>query len=183
MAVARFHLDRTALLLVDMQEKLLPHIHDHEMVLDQAGRLLDAANALDLPVLVTEQYRKGLGDTVPALRNRLTSTACIFEKLKFSACIEPVRRELSRRSLTSVVVCGIEAHVCILQTCLDLVERGHTAALAVDAIGSRRSADKNAAIDRMTQAGIVPTTVESVVLELVREAGGARFKAVLPIIK
>ena len=183
MAVARFHLDRTALLLVDMQEKLLPHIHDHETVLDQAGRLLDAANALDLPVLVTEQYRKGLGDTVPALRNRLTSTACIFEKLKFSACIEPVRRELSRRSLTSVVVCGIEAHVCILQTCLDLVERGPTAALAVDAIGSRRSADKNAAIDRMTQAGIVPTTVESVVLELVREAGGARFKAVLPIIK
>jgi len=183
MAILRFNLDRTALLVVDMQEKLLPTIHDHETVLAQVGRLIDAANALEIPVLVTEQYRKGLGDTVPQLRGRLNSSACVFEKLKFSACIDPVRRELSRRRLTSIVVCGIEAHVCVMQTCLDLAEDGHVAGVAVDAIGSRRPADSSAAVARLTQAGVVPTTVESVVLELVHEAGGARFKTVLPIIK
>ena len=108
---------------------------------------------------------------------------CRHEKLKFSACIEPVREGLARHAARSVIVCGIEAHVCVLQTCLDLLEFGYVTGVASDAIGSRRAADQIAAERRMIQAGVIPTTVESAILELVHEAGSARFKAILPIIR
>jgi len=175
--------ERTALLLVDMQEKLLPHMHEADRVVAGCARLVDAAIALDLPILFTEQYRKGLGETVAPLATKLNAAVCRHEKLKFSACIEPIRDELREREIRSVIVCGIEAHVCVLQTCLDLLDLGWVTAMAVDAIGSRRASDKDVAVKRMTQAGVIPATTESAILELVREAGTDAFKAVLPIIK
>lgn len=183
MPVPRLDDEHTALLVVDMQEKLLPVIAEHERITAQVGKLLDGANALELPVLATEQYPRGLGPTVPELADRMTGVRCKPEKMKFSSCIEPIREELARLGARSVVVAGIEAHVCVLQTCLDLIDAGYLAAVAVDAIGSRHNRDRDTAIHRMTQAGVVPTTVESFLLEIVREAGGARFKAVLPLIK
>jgi nicotinamidase-related amidase len=183
MATPRFNLEHTAILVVDLQEKLLPHMHNAAALTQQAGRLIDGANALGVPLLVTEQYRKGLGVTVPELASKLGGAACSYEKLKFSSCIEPVRETLAARGVRSVVVCGIEAHVCVLQTCLDLIDSGYVTALVTDAIGARRAADQEAAVMRMVQAGVVPTTVESLLLELVHEAGTPRFKAVLPIIK
>jgi nicotinamidase-related amidase len=183
MATPRFVLEHTAILVVDLQEKLLPHMHNAEAVTRQAGRLIDGANALGVPVLVTEQYRKGLGSTVPELASRLTGAACHQEKLKFSACIEPVREILAARGIRAVAVCGIEAHVCVLQTCLDLIDSGYVTAVVSDAIGSRRLTDQQAAERRMIQAGVVPTSVESLLLEWVHEAGTPRFKAILPIVK
>ncbi len=166
-----------------MQEKLLPHIHEHEQVRDQCAKLLDAAKLLDVPVCVTEQYRKGLGDTVAELAGRVDDTVCRHEKLVFSACLEPIRAELASYGSRCVIVCGIEAHVCVLQTCLDLLSVGFVPFVATDAVGSRRPGDRDAALARMSQAGVVPTTVESAILEMVHEAGTDRFKAVLPIIK
>lgn len=183
MALPRLRLGHTALLVVDVQEKLLPHIHNARQVVEQVGRLIDGANVLGIPVLVTEQYRKGLGPTVEPLSRRLAEAVCREEKLKFSACIEPIRQALSSRGVGAVLVCGIEAHVCVLQSCLDLLDCGYVTAVATDAIGSRRENDLEAALARMIQAGVVPTTVESALLELVHEAGGSKFKAVLPIIK
>lgn len=183
MAIARFDPDQTSLLVVDLQERLLPVIHDHEAVVSQAGRLLDGAKVLGLPVLVTEQYKKGLGETVPAISEKLGAVARREEKLLFSACIEPVLETLGTLDRHAVLVCGIEAHVCVLQTCLDLIDRGYVVGLVIDATGSRRPTDQAAAVQRVTQAGVVPTTVESVLLEMVREAGTDRFKAMLPIIK
>ena len=148
MPVPRFHLQQTAVLVVDVQEKLLPHMHNAAVVEQQVGRLIDGANALKVPVLVTEQYRKGLGVTVPGVAAKLGSAVCSHEKLKFSACIEPVREELGKRGVRTVLVCGIEAHVCVLQTCLDLTDYGFVAAVAVDAIGSRKQADQDAAVQR-----------------------------------
>ena len=179
----RLDVEHTAVLLVDVQEKLLPHIHDAGLVVQQIGLLLDAARALKLPVLVTEQYRKGLGPTVDALARRFDRCQVRHEKLRFSACIEPVVQELAHRGIRSVLVCGIEAHVCVLQTCLDLVASGYVTALVVDAIGSRRIQDRQAAVQRMVQAGVMPTTVESALLEMVTEAGTSRFKAVLGLIR
>ena len=158
-------------------------MHNAAAVEAQAGRLIDALKLLDVPILATEQYRKGLGQTVPDLRRRLEGAAVIHEKLKFSACIEPVREELQRRSVRSVLVCGIEAHVCVLQTCLELADAGFVTGVALDAIGSRRESDQQAAVQRMIQAGIIPSTVESALFELMREAGGERFKAVLGLVK
>ena len=183
MAIPRLDIDHTALLVVDVQEKLLGHMHNADQLVAQAGKLIDAANALNMPIVVTEQYRKGLGATVPDLAARLDRAVANHEKLKFSGCIEPVRADLQRLGGRAVIVCGIEAHVCVLQTCLDLAENGYIVALATDAIGSRRAFDQQAAEQRMIQAGIIPTTVESAVFELVGEAGSTRFKAVLPIIK
>ena len=183
MPVPRLQIDHTALLVVDLQEKLLPHIHDGEAVARQAVRLIDGANSLNLTVIVTEQYRKGLGDTVSRVAERLPSQHTRHEKLKFSACIDPVRHDLSICQARTVLVCGIEAHVCVLQTCLDLLDAGFLPVLAVDATGSRRPADRDPALTRMVQSGVVPTTVESALLELVHEAGGSRFKVILPLIR
>ena len=183
MAIPRFRAADTALLVVDVQEKLLPHIHEHERVTGQVGRLIDIAKVLEIPILVTEQYRKGLGVTVEPLAGSLADAVGNFEKTAFSACVEPVRDQLARRAVRSVLVCGIEAHVCVLQTCLDLADNGYIVAVATDAIGSRRAIDQQAAEQRLIGARIIPSTVESAVLELVGEAGSDRFKAVLPIIK
>jgi len=183
MIIPRLEIGHTALLVVDMQEKLLPHMHNADQLVAQAGKLIDAANALNIQIVVTEQYRKGLGVTVPYLATRLDKAVANHEKLKFSGCIEPVRADLQRFGSRAVIVCGIEAHVCVLQTCLDLAEDGYIVAVATDAIGSRRVFDQQVAEQRLAQAGIIPITVESAALELVGEAGTVRFKAVLPIIK
>ncbi len=183
MAISRLNLDDTALLVVDLQERLLPVIHDHERVVEQCGKLIDGAKALGLPVLATEQYPKGLGPTVEAIRERLEDVACIEEKLKFSAFVGGIRRRLAELGRRTVLLCGIEAHVCVLQTALDLAAAGYVTAVAGDAIGSRRAVDYDLAVQRLTQAEIVPVSVEMALLELVHEAGTDRFKAVLPIIK
>ena len=183
MANVRFQLEHTAVLVVDVQEKLLPHIHNAGQVQQQVGRLIDGANVLGVPVMVTEQYRKGLGATVAGLVEKMSKTSQIIEKTRFSACTDDMRKMLYKNGIRCVIVCGIEAHVCVLQTCLDLVGCGYLTAVAVDAIGSRRELDQTVAVGRMVQAGIVPATVESVLLEIVGEAATDRFKAVLPIIK
>lgn len=161
----------------------MPVIDRGPEVIEQCGRLLDGANALGMPILVTEQYRKGLGVTVPALQPRVDAALCNVEKLHFSAFVDGIATVLRERGVRQVVVCGVEAHVCVLQTCLDLIDRGYVVFLAVDAAGSRRETDRATAVMRMVQAGVVPTTVESALLELVGEAGTARFKSILPIIK
>lgn len=174
------------MLVVDLQAKLAPAMHDAEAIVSRAATLLDGAAVLGLPVLVTEQYRKGLGETVEPIASRLGEGVQPVEKMRFSACVEPVVEalgELDGGVRRQVIVTGIEAHVCVLQTCLDLLDRGYFVAAACDAIGSRRASDRDAAIARMTQAGVVPTTVESALLEMVREAGTPIFKAMLPVIR
>lgn len=183
MGSARLEIGHTALLIVDVQEKLLSHMYNRDLILDQVCRLLDAALVLDVPVLVTEQYPKGLGPTVSAVAERLAGRLTAYEKLKFSACVEPIREALVEHMVNSVLICGIESHVCVLQTCLELQSKGYLPFLVADGISSRRELDHQTAVHRMIQAGVIPTTVESAILELVQKAGSDRFKAVLPLIK
>lgn len=198
MAISRLDPQKTALLVVDVQERLLPHMHNAADVLTRVSRLVEGFAVLDLPVVVTEQYRKGLGATAPELQAILNrpvaagvsgisggsgGTVSIFEKLRFSACIDPVREELARLEVRSVVVCGIESHVCVLQSCLDLAELGYATFVVADAVGSRRAEDQHWAISRLVSAGVTPTTAEAALFELLQEAGGAKFKAMLKIVK
>jgi nicotinamidase-related amidase len=183
MSVPRFQLERTALLVVDMQERLVPKMHEAESLVQRAGLLIDGANALGCPVLMTEQYRKGLGLTVPELRSRLELVVLNQEKTEFSACVEPIHDALLEQEARSVLVAGVEAHVCVALTCLDLVDRGFVVGVVADAISSRRPMDAQVAMQRMAQAGVVPVTVESVLLEMVKAAGTDRFKSILPLIK
>jgi nicotinamidase-related amidase len=183
MPVPRLDEQKTALLVVDFQKKLLPHIHEAPSLLRRAARLVDGFHSMRLPMIVTEQYPQGLGPTVPQLAKRLEGAVCMVEKLRFSACVEPVMDHLDAMGAKSVVVCGIEAHVCVLQTVLDLLDAGYTTALVLDAIGSRRPLDATAAEQRMIRAGALPTTVESVLFELAKEARGDRFKAIRNIVR
>jgi nicotinamidase-related amidase len=174
--------DTTALLVVDFQEKLLPSIHEAEQCLDAARRLIQACEKLGLPQLVTEQYPRGLGRTVESIRGVLDGLKPV-EKTRFSACVSDVVQQLQELARPYIVIVGIEAHVCVQQTVLELLKLGFTPCVCVDGISSRRSLDKEISLQRMAQAGAVLTTTESVIFELLGEAGTDAFKEILKIIK
>ena len=172
----------TALLVVDMQDKLLPAIHEAEAVTAAVGRIIRACRVLEVPILVTEQYPAGLGPTCSAVK-QLLGTVKPVEKLRFSACVEPVMAQLAKLGRTDILVVGIEAHVCVQQTVLDLIRAGHVPHLCADAVSSRRVLDRDTAIARMRQAGAIITTVESALFEIQTQASGDTFKPLLKIVK
>ena len=174
--------DSTVLLVVDVQDRLLPAIHEGPTVVAGCLKMVQAAKVLGLPVLATEQYPAGLGRTCGELAEALPAEP-VIEKTRFSGCVEPVLQRLGQLKPVAVVVVGIEAHVCVQQTVLDLLRSGFRAYLCVDAVGSRRPLDRDTAILRMGAAGAVVTTTESVIFELAGEAGTERFKAILKIVK
>jgi nicotinamidase-related amidase len=183
MPIVRLTAEQTVLLVVDFQPRLLPHIDGHERMVERAAKLIRGCCALDLPILATEQYPAGLGHTIETIRAALPPSTECHEKLKFSACIEPVRRVLAELGRPHVLICGLEAHVCVMQTALDLAAEGYLPVVAVDAIGSREATDLQMALRRMEAAGVTLATVEMALLEMVQEAGTSRFKAMLPIVK
>lgn len=176
-------LDRTraALLLVDFQVRLLPAMHDAGRVLANAVRLVRAAGLLGLPVAVTEQYPKGLGPTVPELAQELAGVAR-FEKAAFSAFGAPGLPEWLR-GRDQVLLAGIEAHVCICQTGLDLLAAGVEAFLVADATSSRTPANAQCGLERLRAAGAVVVSTEMALFELLGTAAAAEFKAVQSLVK
>jgi len=170
------------LLVVDMQDRLLPAIHHADQCVEACRRMIEAAHVLELPIVVTEQYPDGLGPTCATLRQCLGDTE-IITKTRFSSCVEAVVECLCERDRPHVIVVGIEAHVCVLQSVLDLLRLGYTPYLCADATGSRRPLDRDTAIARMRRAGAIVTTTESVTLEMLGQAGTDTFKRILEIIK
>lgn len=184
MPVPRLDPHRSALLVIDVQDRLMPVIDENATVIRRAARLAEGAAALSVPRFVTEQYARGLGATVPALAKFLNHDVTAYEdKTAFSACVGRISGMLETLGVRSVVLVGVEAHVCVLFTALDLLDQGFTVAVCNDAIGSRRAVDKQAAWQRMIQAGVIPTTVESVLFEWTGDASSDRFKAVRDIIR
>lgn len=180
---ARLLPNRSAVLLVDMQERLVPVMRDRDLLVRRVARLVQGAHLLGIPLLVTEQYPRGLGETIDEVSRHFVSPHCIEEKTKFSACIQPVYTQLDLLDVESVLVAGVEAHVCVLGTCLDLMNAGYRVFAAWDAISSRRAEDKRAARERLTMSGVMPTTVESALLEWVGDAGDHRFREIQQLIK
>ncbi|HOE97708.1 MAG TPA: hydrolase [Candidatus Sumerlaeota bacterium] len=182
--MAQLSRDRSFLMVIDLQERLLPAIHDHQAVRDRSVFLIRAARILGLPIVWTEQYRKGLGPTVPPVAEAIGDAARPMEKMAFGClCDDAVARAVESAGRDQLILCGIEAHVCVLQTALAARERGLTVFLAEDAIGSRRPSDRDAALRRMAQAGCVPATSEMLVMEALRVAGTDPFKQLLPLLK
>jgi len=177
--------DRAMVLVIDIQEKLLPLIRRGDAVAGNACRLLDGAGVFGLPVMATEQYPKGIGRTVGSVREALARRAAKFiEKAAFSAWSEPaVREELLAIDRPQVVIAGIETHVCVQQSALDLRSRDYDVFVCADAVGSRGKVDHKTALDRMRQAGVFVTTIESVLFELCRRCDTAKFKQMLEIVK
>ncbi len=176
----------SSLLLVDTQARLLSVIpdKDRDRLLLNAGRLLRAAALLSVPRLVTEQYPQGLGPTHPGLSELLGPHCHRFEKTSFSCCGAAGfddRLAATRRS--QVVVMGIEAHVCVLQTCFDLLDRGRQVFVVEDAVAARDPFNTANAVARMRQAGVVVTNTESVLFEWLRDARHEVFKTVMAWLK
>lgn len=174
---------RSALLVVDLQQRLIPVMRDQDRLVRRAARLVQGAQILGVPLMVTEQYPRGLGHTIDQIARHFVQPRCVVEKTRFSACIEPVQNHLQQAKTRSVVVIGIEAHVCVLGTCLDLLSAGYTVFAAWDAISSRREEDQRAARERLIHAGVVPTTVESALFEWLLDADDTRFRQVQALIR
>ncbi|HSJ49233.1 MAG TPA: hydrolase [Gammaproteobacteria bacterium] len=177
--------DHSLLLMVDLQEKLLSAMEADErvQVLGTAKRLLRAATELDVPMVATEQYPKGLGATVPELKALLPAAARGFEKTCFSCCGADGFPQALPADRPQVVLFGIEAHVCILQTALDLQARGRQVFVVEDGTCSRHPGHKANALARLRQAGVTVTNSESVLFEWLRDARHESFKAVSALLK
>jgi len=169
------------LLVIDIQERLIDTILERQRLVHSARALVKAAETLNLPILTTEQEK--LGDTVPELEKALTSHQK-FKKLTFNCCQNAeFMSKLRRLGRKTVVVCGIEGHICVLQTVLDLIERGYTVHVVKDAVSSRSQVDVETAIGRMRDAGAVITTTEALIYELTERAGTNEFGEILQIVK
>lgn len=174
---------RSVVLLVDVQERLMPVMADGDQFVDECVRVLRAATALGVPILCTEQYPKGLGKTVPALAELIEESPSI-EKMTFSCLGAPeLVKQIDALARDQVVVIGIESHVCVMQTALDLLAAGQEVHVPYDAVTSRSRIGRAMAIERMRQAGVIVTCVESVLFEWLVEAGTAEFKTVTKLLK
>lgn len=175
--------DNALLLVIDVQQRLTPHIAEHERVVSRIKRLVQAANILTLPVAVNEQYKKGLGETVPELQHLLTDMPH-FEKVTFSGCDDmPTKTFLTEQTPRYVIIGGIETHVCVMQTALDLLDMDKIPVIVTDAVGSRFAIDHDTALTRLLQAGAVLTTSESILFELCRSSKAPEFKAISALVK
>jgi len=185
MSIDKFILekDKSLLLIVDVQEKFLPHIDKSESLIKKTDILMKAANRLDIPVLITEQYPKGLGYTQKKLLNNYSGKSPI-QKDTFSCCKEPSFMEnLKKINRSHIVLTGIESHVCVLQTALDLLKEGYSVHAARDCMRSRHPRNRRAALELMQQAGIVITCLETIIFQWLDKSGTAEFKDIQPLIK
>jgi nicotinamidase-related amidase len=180
--------ERSCLLIVDMQERLLPAMAGVEPLLHQAQILIRAAKRLDLPIVASEQYPKGLGGTVPALRSLLGNEIEPFPKTHFSCADDPdLRGRLQilaqEQGRDQAILLGVEAHVCVLQTALGLPRLGLAPFVVADAVASRKPESRQMALDRMARDGVEIVTAEMVLFEWLGKAGTAEFKELSALIR
>ena len=169
--------------LVDVQERLFPHVTNKEEIEKNLITLVKGLKVLSIPFIVNEQYKKGIGETIPSLKE-IVEDYPHFEKTTFSCCQnEPTMEAIKAADKKVVIVAGIETHVCVLQTCIDLLENGFKVVLVTDCCTSRKQKDTDLAIQRLVQAGVIPTTYESILFELTVNAKNPCFKEISSLIK
>uniref|UniRef100_A0A0B6YC41 Isochorismatase-like domain-containing protein n=1 Tax=Arion vulgaris TaxID=1028688 RepID=A0A0B6YC41_9EUPU len=172
--------ENSALFVCDVQDKFRQTVQYFPQIVNVIGRLLTSAQILEMPVIVTEQYPKGLGHTVSELN---VSQYKVFPKTSFSMLVPDVQKELENyKNIKSIVLCGIEAHACIQQTVYDLIEEDYNVHVVVDACSSRSLVDRMYAFQRMKDAGAQLTTSESIILGLLRDASHPKFRQIQKLI-
>lgn len=179
----RLHRGDALLLVIDCQEKLMPVIHDGEAITRNIERLIRGCRILDVPLLLTEQYVKGLGCTIAPIRDAANETTPI-EKMCFSAFANgEVLAEMRSLKKKQILVAGIETHVCVHQTVGDLLANGYEVTLIADAVSSRTAANRDIAIRRMTSEGAKLSSTEMALFELLFESGTDEFRAISKLVK
>jgi nicotinamidase-related amidase len=177
--------DQCALIVVDMQQKLLPPIWEKERLVRNTQLLIRLAGILKIPAIVTTQYAKGLGQTVPDIASMLPNTPPV-DKLMFSCFGSDLFCSLLRRlpgQRTTVLLCGMETHICVMQTALGALREGYLVHVAADAVSSRTELNWRIGLDRMRAAGAILSSAEMMTYELLRSSGAPAFKELLPFLK
>ncbi|MBR7107360.1 MAG: isochorismatase family protein [Lentisphaeria bacterium] len=176
--------ENAALVMIDMQQKLLPAMNDPQKVLERNMLMLNGVNELGLDVIVTEQYPKGLGATVPELSGLLKENTPVIAKTSFSVFgSSEFCTALAARRREVLIFCGVEAHVCLLQSVFDALEQDYEVIVVADAVNSRKSSDQEWALQAMRDHGATVLPGESVLFMLLRDAGNPVFKAVSKLVK
>jgi nicotinamidase-related amidase len=176
-------IDNTALLIIDVQEKLFRVINGKELLLENLQKIISGARALGIPILVTEQNPAGLGGTLSELKALLADIQPV-SKFSFSCCgDERCMEELASLKRTQLLLAGIETHICVYQTALDLLEQGYEVEVLADCVGSRTDENKKLGLEKMKQAGAQITAVEIALFELQRVAKGDAFKELSKLVK
>ncbi len=177
--------EQCALIVVDIQEKLLPPIWEKERLVRNAQLLIRLAGILKIPALVSTQYMKGLGNTVPEVAALLPDTPSI-DKMMFSCFGSEVFCSLLKRlpgQRTTVLLCGMETHICVMQTALGALREGYLVHVASDAVSSRTELNWRIGLERMRAAGAILSSTEMMIYELLRSSGAPAFKELLPYLK
>ncbi|HEX8285305.1 MAG TPA: isochorismatase family protein [Pyrinomonadaceae bacterium] len=175
---------RTALAVIDVQESFRPHIPDFAGLAARVALVARAAQLLNVPVVVTEQYPKGLGRTAAEIAAVLPEGSEPVEKTAFSSCgAQAFVARLEAAGARQILLCGIEAHVCVNQTAHDLLARGYQVHLLADCVSSRADENRRVGLDKMFRSGALPSSVELALFELMRDARHEQFKAIQRLIK
>ena len=175
---------KAALVVVDMQEAFRPMIHGFTDLAERVALLVEGAKVLGVPVLVTEQYPKGLGRTAEEITRKLENSDAPIEKLSFSACgVQDFDTRLREFHVEQIAVCGIEAHICVSQTAHDLLALGYQVHLIIDAIGTRLERNLDVAINKLSKAGAIISSLETALFELCGKAGTSEFKTIQGLVK
>ncbi len=179
----RIERENTTCLVIDIQEKLFPVMNGKEDLLKNCRILIQGLQILHIPIIVTQQYTKGLGKTIPEISSLIEDFSFI-EKRDFSCCGEPeVIGRLKQSDVKNIVLCGIEAHVCVLQTALDLKEKGWIPVVVADAVTSRHARNYEISLERFRFEGIMVTSAESLLFELTGTSSAPEFKSISALVK
>lgn len=182
--MAQLNLEDSLVLIIDVQEKLLNAVFNKEQVEKKSAIIAEAAKILGIPVVVTEQYPKGLGNTIPAVKDALAEDTEIFEKTAFSALNnEEILEAIKKHNKKQILIFGIETHICVSQTTAALRELGYDVSVIKDACGSRAEEEYLAGLERMKDNGAYIITTEIALFEWLKGAKHPNFKAVQALIK
>ncbi|MFW9915885.1 MAG: isochorismatase family protein [Candidatus Thorarchaeota archaeon] len=175
--------NESVLVLIDPQEKLMPYVKNHQKVTENIILLIEATKVLSIPIVVTRQYSRGLGDIIAPLKERLLDYANIIpDKLSFD-CFQSDIFADALTGFGTILVAGVETHICVNQTVLSALRADYDVHVASDAVSSRSDLDWEIGLNRMERAGAIKSSTEMIVYELLKEAGTPEFKALLPLLK
>ncbi len=175
--------EEALLLVIDIQERLVPAMSYGERVIKNTGILIDTSKELDIPVIVTEQYPRGLGSTVKEIKEKLDKDSNIFEKISFSAYNNELKNALEKTNKKKIIISGMETHVCVFQTVRDLLNDNYQVFIVKDGVASRKKDNFINAIQTMKSMGAIISDTETLVFDLLKSAGTPEFKNLSKLIK
>ena len=182
-AVGKICPGKSALFVCDLQDRFRSVISEFPSVLDVSLTMVNASKVLNVPIVVTEQYPKAFGHTVPEISKALPLSTKVFEKKLFSMITPETAEHLKSLDINSAIIIGIETHVCVLQTSLDLLEMGIDVHIIADGVSSQRLGERQMALERLRQSGAFITSCESMLFQLMQTAGHEHFRTISGLVK